>query len=335
MRTRIIAIIILILFIGWPMYFYWFFYKKNISSLIFLTDAVEPFTVSLVGKLEYKSFPLLDEVFRYKSTCQSSCIFSPIPPLTYELRISTNGREDIVDTVPLTTGEQKKYQVVLSQVLSLTKIWAFSFAVPTQNIEWYIPVGISPSGKVIAVDDKRDGGEVWVINNGRFVMLFRSQKNLVNAYIESTRSFLIVPDVSSKQSIYALDQSVPGIVFPNSEKILLVTSRNGEWKVQTEKNLYEYRNGVWKTNQRFTDFIDITSRYRVAYISKLQSEKLSLQNFPTKSSLIVLLDREENTTTIMKSGFEIVGFFYQDWEPAILDTEWLIHRVEIVGSIAK
>lgn len=303
--------------------------------MIFLSESNEPFTVSLVGKLEYDSFPLLDEVFRYKSTCKSSCIFSPIPPLTYEMRISTEWREDIVDTIPLSTGEQKKYNVVLSQVLSLTKIGFMPFALSNQEIEWYIPVGVSPSGKVIAIEDKRDGGEVWVINNGRFVSLFRSQKSLIDAYIDSTRAFLIVPDASSKQALYPLDQSVAWVVFPNNERIMVVSNKGNEWKVQTEKNLYEYINGVWKSNARFTDLIDLSSRYRLAYISKRQSEKLQLQNFPKNASLIVLLDREENTTTIMKNGLEIAGFFYQDQEPVMLDTEGQIYRIEIVGSIEK
>jgi hypothetical protein len=34
------------------------------------------------------------------------------------------------------------------------------FALPSASLDGYIPVGVSSHGKVIAVEDKRDGGEV-------------------------------------------------------------------------------------------------------------------------------------------------------------------------------
>jgi hypothetical protein len=169
------------------------------------------------------------------------------------------------------------------------------------------------------------------MNNGRFVSLFRSQKSLSNSYIESTRSFLIVPDAASKQALYPLDAVIPWVVFPNSERIITIVYDSNTWKVQTEKNLYELVNGIWKINPRFTDYIDIDSRYRLGYIKKSQSEKLKLQNFSQSNSIMVLLDRTKNTTTLMKKWIEIVGFLRYNEEPAFLDTEWEIYRLEIRG----
>lgn len=331
MRTRIIALIILIFLIGWPTYFYWYFYKNNISSIVFISESEEPYTISLDGKLEYQYFPLLDEVFRYKSTCKGSCIFKPIPPLSYELHIISDGREDTIDRIELATWEQKKYDVILQEQLFIEKVGTMPFALPSASLDGYIPVGVSSHGKVIAVEDKRDGGEVWVMNNGRFVSLFRSKKSLTNSYIESTRSFLIVPDAASKQALYPLDAVIPWVVFPNSERIITIVYDSNTWKVQTEKNLYELVNGIWKINPRFTDYIDIDSRYRLGYIKKSQSEKLKLQNFSQSNSIMVLLDRTKNTTTLMKKWIEIVGFLRYNEEPAFLDTEWEIYRLEIRG----
>jgi hypothetical protein len=76
------------------------------------------------------------------------------------------------------------------------------------------------------------------------------------------------------------------------------------WKVRTEKSVYEYT-GVWKKNLRFSDYIDIDSRYRIGYISRQEREKLALQNLPLEESYLILLDRKNARTTILTKGKDI------------------------------
>lgn len=336
MRARLIAVLILILLVGWPSYLYWYFYKKNISSLVFLSDSNESYTVSLEGKLEYKYFPLLDDVFRYKSTCMESCIFTPIPPIRYTLHISTTGREDIMDTIDLTTWETKKYPVILPKVLFTEKIWKMASTSAPVTLPWVTPIGITSWWKSVAFTSDKDGGEVWIINNNQFLTLFRSQKSLESAYLDETRSFVIVPDSAAKQAIYSLDGRNQGTVFPNLEKILMVTTTDWlEWKVQTEQALYESEGWFWKKNIRFTDFIDLGPRYRLAFLRKTQKEKFELQNIAVGTSLIVLLDRVSNEMTILRKGYEILWFFQVNGAPALLDTKGDFYRIELRGSLKQ
>lgn len=328
MRARLLAIVILLIIVGWPSYAYWYFYKRNISSIIFVSQGDESFTISLEWTLKYEYFPLLDQAFQYKSTCIGSCIFSPIPPLEYNLRITTTGREDITDVIKLGTWENKKYQVILPEVLVTEKIWSLPHALPDVKEEWYTPIWVSSRGNIVAYDSTNDTREVWIIKSWKFIGLFRSQSPLDSAYMDSTKSFLIVPDSSGKQSLYPLLWTEPGIVFPHPEKIRFVSMIENIWKVQAWDTLYEYVNANWKINPRFTDYIDLSSKYRLGFISKNQSKKLSLQNLDRDHSVLVLLDRSSNKLTILKR-WEIQGFLMYDWLPAYLDSEWNIYRVEL------
>ncbi len=326
MRTRIIALIVLAMLIGIPTYLYWHYYKKNISSFIFLIDNNEPFTVSLVWRLEYRYFPLLDQVFHYKSTCTSSCIFTPIPPLIYDLRISTPWREDIVDRVVLKTGESKKYQVALPQAVFFERVASMPHAIPAFNMESYTSIGVSSKGKVIAIENKLEGGSAWVIHNGKFISLFRSPASLLGSYLDASREFLISPNSQTHQLLFRLTGTEPGIVFPTLDTIIMVTN-DEVWKVRTEDALYEYIGKEWKKNPRFTDYINLNNRYRLGYISDTQWEKLQLQNFPKDDSILILLDRVSQEVSLVRKDMDIKGFFFYDGIPAYLDNGGDIYRI--------
>lgn len=52
-------------------------------------------------------------------------------------------------------------------------------------------------------------------------------------------------------------------------------------------------------NPRFTDYIDITDRYRIGYISKDDTEKLELSNFPTNESVFIRVDRDTGRSKVI------------------------------------
>lgn len=329
MRSRLIAVIILFVFIGWPTYLYWFYYKKNITSLVFISKENDTYTVELDGELKYKNFPLLDQVFRYKSTCTGSCYFSPIPPINYSLRISSNGREDIVDEITLKNGEEKKYLVKLPIVFLTKKIWEFQENLPKMLNNGYFSIGTSSENQTIAILDKRDWGELGYTSSWNFIVLFRSSESLLNAYLDATRSYVIVPNILSKQSLYPIKSNGLWVTFPYSENVISVSEIDGGLKVQTTKWLYENRNNQWKYNPRFTDYIDYNSRYRIWFINKMQYEKFQLQNITEGLSVLVLYDRETSVLSMLKRGIDIQGFLFHEGRPCFIDTAWDIYEVEL------
>jgi hypothetical protein len=113
MRSRVLASVILLFFVGIPLILYWYFYREKISGIVFVSESDIPYDVQLEGKLEYTYFPLFDKAFLYRSICSRSCIFEPVPPLVYDVTITASGREDIHDRISLTTGERYRYDVHL------------------------------------------------------------------------------------------------------------------------------------------------------------------------------------------------------------------------------
>ncbi len=89
------------------------------------------------------------------------------------------------------------------------------------------------------------------------------------------------------------------MIFPYEETIDIV-SFSDRWKVRTTLSVYELSDDIWKKNLRFTDYIDISSRYRIGYIDIRDQEKLSLANLPLENSLFILLDRSNGETRIIK-----------------------------------
>ncbi len=70
-------------------------------------------------------------------------------------------------------------------------------------------------------------------------------------------------------------------------------------KVRTKNNVYFQSQENWIENPRFTDYIDISPRYRIGYIASNDSEKLELSNYPKGESVLVRVDRETGVSTVI------------------------------------
>lgn len=122
MRIKIFAILILLILVGLPGSIYWYLFSRNVSGIAFVVEGSTEFRVKLSGKFSFKYFPLFDKIFEYESLCHGSCIFSPIPPLSYDVLISSSGSALIDDRIPLSLGEMKKYYPQFAPTLSLERI---------------------------------------------------------------------------------------------------------------------------------------------------------------------------------------------------------------------
>ncbi len=93
MRTRVLALIILFIFLGIPFGLYWYFFLHRTSSMQFHIAQETPVTITLEGTLEYDYLPLADSVLRFDQTCLMYCETGPIAPALYRVTISGSGYE--------------------------------------------------------------------------------------------------------------------------------------------------------------------------------------------------------------------------------------------------
>ena len=321
MHPRALAILILFIFLVIPFGLYWYFYESRVTSLIFESDRESSFTVELEGTLSYQYFPLLDTAFSYRSTCMQSCIFSPIPPLRYAVRISSSGSEDLRDEVSLVTGESRKYIVDLAPAFILTPVASFATSDP---IEWTI--GKDQSGDTLSL--KTDiSGWLGLYTSGKENPSFQITSSITSSKLDASRGYVILQWAYRDQYIVSTDGQ-RNTIFPFSEEIDMVSFEE-VWKVRTKSDLYEYIGSTWQRNPRFTDYVDISSRYRIGYIDRSDTTKLSLQNLPSWESIFILLDRTGTETKIIKKWKDIRGFILYRGTPSILDLDGTVSRIDI------
>lgn len=294
------------------------------TALVFESNRNVPFTVSLKGSFKYEYFPLLDKAFSYQSTCQKSCIFSPIPPLEYSLTITSTGSENISDILTLRTGDSQKYSVEL--IPSLVFIPTGNFFKPDTQINQENALGYTQWGKMVFLKKEwaqSTGLYIWDRTSSNFVFSLP----VLLAKLDASRSFLIIQSEKSEQYIFSLDGQNKTI-FPYEMPIDIVSFDN-IWKIQTQNDVYEWQDDAWKKNLRFTDYYDISSRYRIGYIDQSDKEKLSLANFPLEDSLFILLDRTNGESKIIKKWQNIQGFFQFEGLPAVLTPDGGVSKIQI------
>lgn len=101
MRTRVLALSILCIFLGIPFGLYWYFFLHRTSSMQFHIAQESPMTIMFEGTLEYDYLPLADSILRFEQTCLIYCETGPIAPVLYRVTISGSGHETIRETYRL------------------------------------------------------------------------------------------------------------------------------------------------------------------------------------------------------------------------------------------
>lgn len=99
-------------------------------------------------------------------------------------------------------------------------------------------------------------------------------------------------------------------------------------KVRTKNNVYLESQEGWVQNPRFTDYVDIGSRYRIGYIAQSDTEKLELSNYPKGESVLIRVDRETGTSNIIARGLSIAAFAQLDGVFSYIDDAGDIWKIE-------
>ena len=103
--------------------------------------------------LGFSAFPLFDKVFSYKSVCRGSCVFSPIPPLSYTLTLIASGSERNESTLVLHTGEDYRYEVRFDTSLLLSRVGKL----PEQDLTLFASLSENASGRYTIIGRSQSG----------------------------------------------------------------------------------------------------------------------------------------------------------------------------------
>lgn len=99
-------------------------------------------------------------------------------------------------------------------------------------------------------------------------------------------------------------------------------------KVRTETGVLSQVDENWIENPRFTDYIDLNARYRIGYIAKTDTEKLELSNYPKGESVLIRVDREIGTSSVIARGLSITAFAQLDGVFSYIDDTGDIWKIE-------
>ena len=107
MNARILSFLLLLLLIGGPLGFYVYFTKKEVSSLTISPTIDSEYSVDLQGTLSYRFLPLADKFLKFHQECISTCVISPLPPLSYTLTITSTGNIAFQKQITITSGKDE------------------------------------------------------------------------------------------------------------------------------------------------------------------------------------------------------------------------------------
>ncbi len=298
-----------------------------------------PVTITLEGTLEYDYLPLADSALRFGQTCLIYCETGPIAPALYRVTISGSGYETMWETYRLSVWEQKEFHIIPEKKILSEKIANLSSLDITlpEIIEERItklgildtltPIGMDFSGKTYVTRMIDGHREVSVITDDTMYSVFPLWEGEEWVYLDRSRQFFIVPMTERGQYIISWD-GLRTEIFPYTDRILSVIY-SWEWlKIRTNTNIYIKNEDRWIVNPRFTDYIDITDQYRIGYISKDDTEKLELSNFPTNESVFIRVDRDTGHSTVIARWIQNGIFFWYQDVPVFLDDASDLWKVE-------
>jgi hypothetical protein len=112
-----------------------------------------------------------------------------------------------------------------------------------------------------------------------FIPLKSFSSSPQNIRLDETGEYFLVSYSSGETTILKRDLSTEFIIHSRTP-IRSIAGFPNEWKIRTMDTVFEYDGEKLRENPRFTDYIDLDSRYRLGYIAPQDTEKLQLSNLP-------------------------------------------------------
>lgn len=337
MRARLFALLILLLLVWGPIFGYWYFFRDTISGVTVAVPSGESFSIELQWTLSYSWLPLADKFLVYRQDCAGSCTFSPIPPVSYSLTLTSTGKVKIEDTFTLKTGEKKNIQYKLNTDVTFLEFpdavrdstLGISLVDSANNtLSWtFTFVWMGDKDQVYAIRKQDSVVQLWLLFPEKFIPFRTLSWDMWGIQLDATRRFFLIELSSGKTLILSTDMTkeVETILFP-----IAVVGLQDSWKIQTQSGVYLYNPDLWvQENPRFTDFLDISPSKRLWYIAANDSLKLSLSNFPAGESVLVLLDRTNGKSYVVKKGVSIRSLYFEWDTPVYVDSAGKVWKIEL------
>ena len=337
MRARILAIVILLVFLILPISFYWFFTTKKISSVTVSVAGTSEFSITLDGTFGLDGLPLADAMLSYEKNCINTCEITPVLPAVYTLNINSSWKTAIEDSIILSAWENIKRQYQMyddfvftktSTIPSTTTLDSIFSEYNSQNAMTLFPIGIDINNKIWAKRDTWNISQIGTFASWQFTPIRNLMRHIGDLELDSSRSILIAKISDTGYIFFPVDSSSEKQVSFDSDISIkgVVSGKNWSFRTQTGSWILSW-NRVME-DIRFTDSIDISPSIRLGYIGRYDSQKLSLGNFPTGESLLIRLDRTTWDSSIVRRWVDINMFFYYKNMPSYIDEQGNIFSIE-------
>ena len=336
MRSRILAIIILIIFLVIPILLYWFFTTQKISSVTITVSWASQFLVKIDGTFGLDGLPLADSVLTYEKECIEICEITPVLPAIYQIVMSASWKSLIEDSIILNAGEKVTRQYVMHDDFSFTKVTTLpssnletdSSLYNSGNIVTIIPVGVDIDGKIWARRSVESISQLGIFSSWQFTPVQNLASPIRDIVLDTSHSVLVAKIGTSDYVFFPVDGSSQKQVSFDRDITITGVVPGKNWSFRTQTGSWSL---VWTRlieDIRFTDSIDISPSIRLGYISRDDNQKLSLGNFPTGESLLIRLDRTTGESSIVRRWTDISMFFYYKNMPAYTDWQGNIYTIE-------
>lgn len=320
MRARIIALLILIIFVGGPILLYWYFIREKTSTLEISLGQWIQASVILHGTFSKSFLPLADTLLNFRQDCVESCVFSPLPEAAYQITIESPGMSTIQETFSLRSGEKisKSYNLEPSIELLMPDNLP---ALPTKDDlvllsddihkdfwDAYTLLWVDFSGKKWVAKKVSEWDQIWFITEDRFVPMklfpFHFSRIQLDPY---GSSFLLYRDDSHVILMWFDMQNISE--FASYEEITSATFQSNLWHVSTASWGFDIVDDIPQKNVRFSDWVDM-GNFRLWYIRSDEESKLALSNYdPSLGSALILVDRTTGKSVTVTRNQNIAGLF--------------------------
>lgn len=339
MRSRLFALVILVLVVGIPLSVYWYFFTKNTASLTLILPWDVSYTVELRWTLDNANLPLADQLISLGKECTGTCVFAPIAPISYALILTSTWKTQIQEDIIIPVGEDitRSYELqdditiaptVLSQLGSPAIASAIIANAQLKDTDYlYRLIGIDRDNIVYAerksLSWKR---ELGTLSLDKFTPMWVFPDWAGDMTLDITGDYFLVPLFSDKTIVMSrtLDSKkeiprtwVLGYVGWTEEKIL-----TNSWVILGIDSSYG-------ENPRYTDWLDISPSLRLWYMDASDTNKFSLSGYPPGESVLVLHDRITSKTTTIKRWVDMRFLFFLSGVPVFLDKDNNLYAIDI------
>ena len=308
MRSRILAIIILILLVALPAFLYFYFTTHKIAKITISTSSRVSFSVNLLGSFGVDGLPLADKFLSYQKKCTDICEISPILPARYTIILTASGKTTLTDSIVVNSGENITRTYIFNDDIQIVPV-------KTLLVDDALPISLVENARlrgwwefiIIGTDIKN---KIWVIKKWE-----NSSQVGININLLWGSSLLLSTDLVNEKEI----PTIPNIISVIPGDI---------WRIHSQTWMVEVRWDQIIEDNRFTNSIDISPEIRIGYIDKKDTKKLSLSNLPLTESLLIRLDRTTGESVILRKWLDISALFLYGNKPAYIDTLGNISLIE-------